>query len=251
MKGAAPQGARNEREAAAWVRGMFARVARRYDLANHLLSFNIDRLWRARTVRRVRPILERPGARVLDICCGTGDLTLALARECRAPVLGSDFCHPMLRRRARESARRRARAGLFEADALRLPLRDASLDLVTVAFGFRNLANYRAGLAEMRRVLRPGGMAAILEFSATAQPRLRRALPLLFPPHPSADRRRALRLARCLHVSPGIRSQVSLGLRNWRKRCAAPASRRCVTNASPAALWLCTWESHHHRSRPL
>jgi hypothetical protein len=87
MKGAAPQGARNEREAAAWVRGMFARVARRYDVANHLLSFNIDRLWRARTVRRVRPILERPGARVLDICCGTGDLTLALARECRTPIL--------------------------------------------------------------------------------------------------------------------------------------------------------------------
>jgi demethylmenaquinone methyltransferase/2-methoxy-6-polyprenyl-1,4-benzoquinol methylase len=159
--GAAPQGARSEREAAAWVRGMFARVARRYDLANHLLSFNIDRLWRARTVRRVRPILERPGARVLDICCGTGDLTLALARECRAPIFGSDFCHPMLL-----AARAKgAGAGLFEADALRLPLRDASLDLITVAFGFRNLANYRAGLAEMRRVLRPNGMAAILEFS--------------------------------------------------------------------------------------
>jgi demethylmenaquinone methyltransferase/2-methoxy-6-polyprenyl-1,4-benzoquinol methylase len=160
MKGTAPPGARNEREAAAWVRGMFARVARRYDVANHLLSFNIDRLWRARTVRRVRPMLERPDARVLDICCGTGDLTLALARECRTPVFGSDFCHPML-----VAARRKGAAGLFEADALRLPLRDASLDLVTVAFGFRNLANYRAGLAEMRRVLRPAGMAAILEFS--------------------------------------------------------------------------------------
>jgi demethylmenaquinone methyltransferase/2-methoxy-6-polyprenyl-1,4-benzoquinol methylase len=160
MKGTAPPGARNEREAAAWVRGMFARVARRYDVANHLLSFNIDRLWRARTVRRVRPMLERPDARVLDICCGTGDLTLALARECRTPVLGSDFCHPML-----VAARRKGAAGLFEADALRLPLRDASLDLVTVAFGLRNLSNYRVGLAEMRRVLRPAGMAAILEFS--------------------------------------------------------------------------------------
>jgi demethylmenaquinone methyltransferase/2-methoxy-6-polyprenyl-1,4-benzoquinol methylase len=130
-----------------------------------VLSFNIDRLWRARTVRRVRPMLDRPGARVLDICCGTGDLMLALARESRTPVLGSDFCHPMLVAAREKIARRRARAGLFEADALRLPLRDASLDLVTVAFGFRNLANYRAGLAEMRRVLRPGGMAAILEFS--------------------------------------------------------------------------------------
>ena len=160
MKGAAPLGSRNEREAAAWVRGMFARVARRYDVANHLLSFNIDRLWRARTVRRVRPILERPGAHVLDICCGTGDLTLALGRECPTHVLGSDFCHPML-----VAARGKGAAGLFEADALRLPLRDASLDLVTVAFGFRNLANYRAGLLEMRRVLGPAGMAAILEFS--------------------------------------------------------------------------------------
>ena len=161
MKGTAPPGARNEREAAAWVRGMFARVSRRYDLANHVLSFNIDALWRARTVRRVRHILERPGARVLDICCGTGDLTLALARQSRASVLGSDFCHPMLL-----AARGKGvRAGLFEADALRLPLRDASLDLVTVAFGFRNLANYRAGLLEMRRVLGPAGMAAILAFS--------------------------------------------------------------------------------------
>jgi len=170
MRGATPQGARNEREAAAWVRGMFARVARRYDVANHLLSFNIDRLWRARTVRRVGHILVRPGARVLDICCGTGDLLFALDRQCRTPVFGSDFCHPMLVAAREKVARRRARAGLFEADALRLPLRDASLDLVTVAFGFRNLANYRAGLAEMRRVLRPGGMAAILEFSEPPNP---------------------------------------------------------------------------------
>jgi demethylmenaquinone methyltransferase/2-methoxy-6-polyprenyl-1,4-benzoquinol methylase len=165
MKGATPHGARSEREAADWVRGMFARVARRYDLANHVLSFNIDRLWRARTVRRVHHILDRPGARVLDICCGTGDLLLALARQCPTPVFGSDFCHPML-----VAARAKGAGGLFEADALRLPLRDASLDLITVAFGFRNLANYRAGLAEMRRVLRPTGMAAILEFSDPPNP---------------------------------------------------------------------------------
>jgi demethylmenaquinone methyltransferase/2-methoxy-6-polyprenyl-1,4-benzoquinol methylase len=165
MKGATPQGAGSEREAAAWVRGMFARVARRYDLANHVLSFNMDRLWRARTARRVGHILARPDARILDICCGTGDLLLALNRQCRTPVFGSDFCHPMMVAAREKVERRRARAELFEADALRLPLRDASLDLITVAFGFRNLANYRAGLAEMRRVLRPGGMAAILEFS--------------------------------------------------------------------------------------
>jgi demethylmenaquinone methyltransferase/2-methoxy-6-polyprenyl-1,4-benzoquinol methylase len=164
MSGATPEGARNEQEAARWVRGMFGRVAHRYDLANHLLSFNIDRYWRACTVSRVRAILDRADARVLDICCGTGDLVLALAKSGR-PVLGSDFCHPMLVAANQKIARREAAAVLFESDALRLPLRDASLDLLTVAFGFRNLANYESGLAEVRRVLRPGGTAAILEFS--------------------------------------------------------------------------------------
>ena len=164
MSGATPEGASNEQEAARWVRRMFGRVAHRYDLANHLLSFNIDRYWRTHTVRRVRTTLERPGAQVLDICCGTGDLVLALAKGGR-PVLGSDFCHPMLVE-AREKIRgRQAPAVLFESDALCLPLRDASLDLLTVAFGFRNLANYESGLAEVRRVLRPGGVVAILEFS--------------------------------------------------------------------------------------
>jgi demethylmenaquinone methyltransferase/2-methoxy-6-polyprenyl-1,4-benzoquinol methylase len=171
MSGSTPLGVRNdqdagrnEQDAARWVRNMFGRVAHRYDLANHLLSFNIDRYWRAHTVRRTREILCRPEARVLDICCGTGDLVLALAKHGR-PVLGSDFCHPMLVAAHEKIAHRQAPAVLFESDALALPLRDASLDLLTVAFGFRNLANYESGLVEMRRVLRPGGMAAILEFS--------------------------------------------------------------------------------------
>ena len=160
-----PEGARNEREAALWVRDMFGRVAHRYDLANHLLSFNIDRYWRAHTVKRVRHILDRPEARVLDICCGTGDLALTLARARGGLVLGSDFCHPMLLAARQKADAQQARTALFEADALRLPLGDGSIDLLTVAFGFRNLANYAAGLAEMRRVLAVGGMAAILEFS--------------------------------------------------------------------------------------
>ena len=165
MKGTTPAGVQTEHEAALWVRNMFGRVAHRYDLANHLLSFNIDRLWRAYTVRRVLPILQNPDARVLDICCGTGDLVLALEQARHAPVLGSDFCHPMLVAARRKFARRGKQSPLFEADALDLPLASASLDLITVAFGFRNLANYAAGLREMRRVLRPGGFAAILEFS--------------------------------------------------------------------------------------
>jgi demethylmenaquinone methyltransferase/2-methoxy-6-polyprenyl-1,4-benzoquinol methylase len=167
MSGSTPLGARTEAEAARWVRAMFGHVALRYDLANHLLSFQIDRYWRAHTVCRTREILLRPEARVVDICCGTGDLVLALAKAATLGrrVLGSDFCHPMLVAANAKIARRRAPAVLFESDALTLPLRDASLDLLTVAFGFRNLANYEAGLVEMRRVLAPGGMAAILEFS--------------------------------------------------------------------------------------
>jgi len=168
MKGTTPAGTGDEREAAAWVRSMFARLTPRYDLANHVLSFQIDRWWRRHTVRRVREVLRRPGACVLDLCCGTGDLMAALERARGAGVLGSDFCHPMLMAARDKIARRGLRSRVFEADALALPLRDGSLDLVTVAFGFRNLANYERGLREMRRVLRPGGMVAILEFS---QPR--------------------------------------------------------------------------------
>lgn len=165
LPGTTPAGAATEQEAAQWVRAMFGRVAPRYDLANHLLSLNIDRYWRARTVHLLRDILRRPGARVLDLCCGTGDLLLALDAAGEAEVWGSDFCHPMLTGAAEKIARRQSRAVVFEADALSIPARDASFDLVTTAFGFRNLANYQHGLVEMRRVLRRGGTAAILEFS--------------------------------------------------------------------------------------
>ena len=174
-RGSRPPGAAGEEEAARWVRGMFGAVAARYDLLNHLLSLNIDRSWRRSTVRRLRPELARPGVRVLDLCCGTGDLLFALEAECRAAVLGCDFSHPMLVLARRKAARRGARAHFIEADALRLPIPDASLDLITTAFGFRNLANYRHGLAEMARILRPGGVAAILEFSQPPRP-LARAL---------------------------------------------------------------------------
>jgi demethylmenaquinone methyltransferase/2-methoxy-6-polyprenyl-1,4-benzoquinol methylase len=182
-EGTAPPGAAGEEEAARWVRGMFGRVAHRYDFLNHLLSFNLDRFWRARAVRELRTALERPGARVLDLCCGTGDLLLALAgasppgssrlrplADARGSVqavraLGIDFCHPMLVAARGKVDRRRADAALVEADALALPLADRSLDVVATAFGFRNLANYERGLRELERVLKPGGTAAILEFS--------------------------------------------------------------------------------------
>lgn len=164
--GTTPAGTRDERQAATWVRGMFGRVAPRYDFLNHLLSMNIDRWWRARTVSRVSHVLSKPGARVLDICCGTGDLMLALkAKGKSATVYGSDFCHPMLVAARRKVEQRRVRSDLFEADALDLPVADQSFDVITVAFGFRNLANYQCGFEELFRILKPGGVAAILEFS--------------------------------------------------------------------------------------
>ncbi|MGD1073131.1 MAG: bifunctional demethylmenaquinone methyltransferase/2-methoxy-6-polyprenyl-1,4-benzoquinol methylase UbiE [Bryobacteraceae bacterium] len=165
VSGTTPEGAQSEQEASRWVRAMFGRVAHRYDLANHLLSANIDRHWRAHTVRRVRDALMRPDARVLDLACGTGDLLIALERAAGRSLIGSDFCHPMLTGARAKLKRAALRSLLVEADALSLPLGDASVDLITIAFGFRNLANYRAGLREMRRLLRPGGALAILEFS--------------------------------------------------------------------------------------
>lgn len=168
MKGTAPPGVSTEQETSRWVRAMFGCIAPRYDLANHILSFNLDRRWRAQTVKRVRHILDRPGTRSLDLCCGTGDLLIALQARSAQAVMGSDFCHPMLTAAAGKIARHKFPCPLFEADALALPLPDRALDLITVAFGFRNLANYQAGLAEMYRVLKPAGVAAILEFS---QPR--------------------------------------------------------------------------------
>lgn len=165
MTGTAPRGVQGEREAARWVRDMFGRVAPRYDLLNHLLSFNLDKRWRARTVDRVEAQLTRPGARVLDLCCGTGDLLLAMEERRGSPILGSDFCHPMLVEAQRKLVEGRLRSPLFEADALSLPLAENSIDLITVAFGFRNFANYEAGLRELLRVLKPGGVLAILEFS--------------------------------------------------------------------------------------
>ncbi len=149
---------------------MFDRIAPRYDLLNHVLSCNVDRLWWRRTARRFRHILERPDARVLDICCGTGDMTMALLRlrptgvePPPEPVVAADFAPAMLERARRKLAGRPAR--VTEADALHLPFADGSLDLITTAFGFRNLANYRAGLEEFSRVLAPGGEAGILDFS--------------------------------------------------------------------------------------
>jgi len=159
-------GAEDEATAARTVQRMFNSIAPRYDLLNHVLSANVDRLWWWRTARRFRPVLMNPDAAILDICCGTGDMTMALLKhrpKSARPILAADFARGMLSRGARKFTGRGAIA--LEADALHLPLRSASLDLVVTAFGFRNLANYEAGLREFHRVLKPGGQLGILDFS--------------------------------------------------------------------------------------
>jgi demethylmenaquinone methyltransferase/2-methoxy-6-polyprenyl-1,4-benzoquinol methylase len=165
-RGAQPTGTIGEQDAAAAVQAMFDSIAPRYDLLNHILSGSIDRLWWWRTARRFRHILSQPDARIADVCCGTGDMTMALLRRRpprAAPVLAIDFSHQMLLRGAAKFAKHGAIA--VEADALHLPLADGSLQLLTTAFGYRNLANYESGLREFHRVLAPGGELGILDFS--------------------------------------------------------------------------------------
>lgn len=163
--GASPEGVRDPQAAAQAVREMFTSIAPRYDLLNHLLSMNIDRLWWRRTARSFAGILSRPDAQILDLCCGTGDMTFALLRQAKMSkptILGADFSHAMLQRADYKSGGTSLR--WVEADALCLPFPDASFNLVTSAFGFRNLADYDAGLREIVRVLRPEGECGILDF---------------------------------------------------------------------------------------
>ncbi len=146
------------------VRQMFAEIAARYDLLNRLLSAGIDRRWRRRTVRMVPP---SAGVPVLDLCTGTADLALAYWRAGRGevPVIGADFCHPMLVLGQEKCRRAQAAIGLIEADAQALPFADDSFQIVSIAFGLRNLSDPQRGLCEMVRVCRPGGRVAVLEFS--------------------------------------------------------------------------------------
>ena len=165
--GASPTGSNDPRSASLAVREMFTAVAPRYDLLNHLLSCSVDRIWWWRTARAFRHILSRPESLVLDLCCGTADMTLALARRAgkarRIPIVGADFSHAMLELAQKKTLEQDIH--LVEADALQLPFADEHFDLVVSAFGFRNLADYDAGLAEILRVLRPGGEVGILDFS--------------------------------------------------------------------------------------
>jgi len=164
VTGASPPGAPDQKAAAAAVRDMFTSIAPRYDFLNHLLSMSVDRLWWRRTARSFEDVLQRPGARAIDVCCGTGDMAFALARQARTDtvILGADFSHAMLQRARGKGWGTALR--WVEADALQLPFADENFDLLTSAFGFRNLADYDAGLREILRVLKPEGVCGILDF---------------------------------------------------------------------------------------
>jgi demethylmenaquinone methyltransferase/2-methoxy-6-polyprenyl-1,4-benzoquinol methylase len=196
--GARPTGATTEQSAAQNVQQMFDHIAPTYDISNHILSFGLDRWMWSRAARAFRPTLQRPESVALDLCCGTGDMTLALLKHRPvktqvgtdpkkesvilseggafaagvegpavalasqpAPILAVDFSHQMLSRGAEKFAPHNIIP--IEADALHLPIASNSIDLVTSAFGFRNLANYEEGLTELLRILRPGGQLGILE----------------------------------------------------------------------------------------
>ncbi|HKV41226.1 MAG TPA: bifunctional demethylmenaquinone methyltransferase/2-methoxy-6-polyprenyl-1,4-benzoquinol methylase UbiE [Blastocatellia bacterium] len=160
------------------VRSMFAEIAPKYDLLNHLLSLGIDKRWRRFAARKVAAVLARPGAQALDLCCGTGDLLMELSSL--APSVGLDFCHPMLVRGLQKLSASGLPAAIVEGDALQTPFPERYFDAVTIAFGLRNLEDISGGLAEIHRLLKPGGRAAVLEFSKPAIPLLGPAFELYF-----------------------------------------------------------------------
>lgn len=162
---------------------MFAEIAPRYDFLNHFLSISIDRRWRKVAVAKARVYLEGKASPVcLDLCSGTGDLAIEMNRGLNVPVVASDFCHPMLVR-GMEKVRRIGRDGfipVIEADSLVLPFANETFEVASVAFGLRNLEDAKEGLAEMKRVLKPGGAAIVLEFSRPVVPVFRQLFEFYF-----------------------------------------------------------------------
>ncbi|HMT09921.1 MAG TPA: bifunctional demethylmenaquinone methyltransferase/2-methoxy-6-polyprenyl-1,4-benzoquinol methylase UbiE [Pyrinomonadaceae bacterium] len=156
----------NEKAQRAAVRDMFAGIARRYDFLNHTLSMNIDKRWRAKVSKELANVLSDPDSIVLDIACGTGDLTNELASHSSGKVIGTDFCRPMLD----IAVDKNNKLPYIEADAMSLPFPDDHFDAVTIAFGLRNLPNFRNGLIEMNRILKPAGRLVVLEFTEPVIP---------------------------------------------------------------------------------
>lgn len=162
------------------VREMFSGIASKYDFLNHFLSVNIDKRWRRLVSGKLKTVLENPQAIVLDVACGTGDLSLELHKSGRAKIIGTDFCRPMLAIAGEKNSKNSVSIPYVEADGMNLSFADDIFDAVTIAFGLRNFSNWQAGLRELHRVLKPGGKLVILEFSTPILPGFRQAFQFYF-----------------------------------------------------------------------
>lgn len=169
-----------EMEHARAVREMFSGIAKKYDFLNHFLSVNTDRRWRRLVSKKFKDVLARPDALVLDVACGTGDLSIELQTSGKAQVIGTDFCRPMLEIAFDKNAKNNTAIPYVEADGMNLSFADNTFDAVTIAFGLRNFSNWQDGLIELHRILKKGGRIAILEFTTPVVPGFKQLFNLYF-----------------------------------------------------------------------
>ncbi len=169
-----------ELEHARAVREMFSGIAKRYDFLNHFLSVNTDKRWRRLVSKKLKDVLDRQDALVLDVACGTGDLSVELQTAGKAKVVGTDFCRPMLEIAFDKNGKNQTSISYIEADGMNLSFADTTFDAVTIAFGLRNFSNWQDGLVELHRILKKGGKLAILEFSTPVVPGFKQIFNLYF-----------------------------------------------------------------------
>ena len=169
-----------EMEHARAVREMFSGIAKKYDFLNHFLSVNTDKRWRRLVSKKLKDVLEREDALVLDVACGTGDLSVELQTSGRAKVIGTDFCRPMLEIAFEKNAKNNTAIPYIEADGMNLSFASDTFDAVTIAFGLRNFSNWQDGLVELHRILKKGGKLAILEFTTPVVPGFKQIFNLYF-----------------------------------------------------------------------
>lgn len=162
------------------VREMFSGIAGKYDFLNHFLSVNTDKRWRRTVRKKLVEELNDPNASILDVACGTGDLSIELQQHARAKIIGTDFCRPMLEIAKEKNPKNNLSIPYIEGDALNLSFADEIFDAVTIAFGLRNVANWLDGLKELHRVLKHGGKLAILEFTTPPVPGFKQLFNLYF-----------------------------------------------------------------------
>ena len=169
-----------ELEHARAVRDMFSGIAKKYDFLNHFLSVNTDKRWRRLVSKKLKDVLDSEDALVLDVACGTGDLSVELQTAGKAKVIGTDFCRPMLEIAFDKNVKNQTAIPYIEADGMNLSFADNTFDAVTIAFGLRNFSNWQDGLVELHRILKIGGRMAILEYSAPVVPGFKQIFNLYF-----------------------------------------------------------------------